>query len=964
MAPSPFTSRLRSAFENPLWRLFLPVFTTVLLLVMVAALSFNILSALRAFVNGESLWSKAQKEAIGELRRYAVDGDPARYLRFHARLAMPRGDRLARLAIDRGGADVRLAEAGFAAGGNHPDDIGGMIWLYRYFKWAPHISQAVYFWEQGDVLIARLALVGAAVDVARRQQPLQPAQMADTVAELDRLERAFGPVEEGFSNALGRASRLTLQLLWMAIVLVALGLLCMTGIFFARLMRQSQQSQRELAVSEERLRLGFQATNCGLWEWNIVTNDVFYSPWIYDLLEYEVRDTPLQDQHFIAMVHPEDRAAMLAAGRAHIVDRVPYDIEFRIRTFHGAYLWVRVRAEAVRDADGRALRMAGSIFDISNLKHAERSAFIAHALDAVTLAAIADAVIRTDLSGQVNYCNAVAEALLGMSAEHIRGQPLAAVCRVCDAGPAPQCVDLVGKVLAGETPLYENANLSLARPDGSLVAVDASTAAVRDQSGNSFGAVVILHDVSTEREHAAQLTYQARHDSLTGLMNRREFERQLGALLTLPAADKNRRALMYVDLDRLKIVNDSGGHAAGDHLIRQLGALLKQHLRAGDVLARLAGDEFGVILNDCSPEQAAMVAEALRQLIFDTRFAWEGKSYATGLSIGLVTQVDQFTSLDEIMKVADAACFMAKEKGRNRIHCYRTDDHDLSTRHREIEWVAKIGEALDCDRFCLYAQRIAPASADNVHDQHIEVLLRMVDADGVLIAPMSFIPAAERYNLMPQIDRWVIRRAFATLAESFSLGADPARVICAINLSGASLAAENFLDFILLQQDLHQIALSSICFEITETAAIANLPQAVEFIANLRVLGCRFSLDDFGSGMASFGYLKHLPVDFLKIDGSFVKDILNNPIDHAMVEAINQIGHVMGKKTIAEFVEDDAIFERLKVIGVDYAQGYGIGRPEPFHARLLADGLSLPVRMPRGSALAQGHAAALAHAGE
>ena len=937
----PLSLRVQSAFGSRLWRLFLPVFTTVLLLVLLAALSFNILSALRAFVNGESLWSKAQKEAVAELRHYALDGDEARYRRFLARLTVPQGDRNARLAIDRGGpADDALAIANFTAGGNHPDDISGMIWLYRYFKQAPHVAEAVYFWQQGDVLIARLTALGVSVHAIRWQPVLQAAQLGAFLAELDHLEKSFGAIEEGFSDALGQASRFTLALLLAAISLVATGLLCMTSILFSRLMRQSEQSRHELAVSEERFRLGFQATNCGLWDWNIVTNEVFYSPWIYDRLEYEDRNSVLTQQHFIESVHPDDRTAVLAAGRAHIVDRALYDVKFRLRTIHGAYFWVQVRAEAVRDASGRAVRMAGSIFDISSLQTAEREAFIAHELAAVTLAAIADAVIRTDPSGKVDYCNAVAEKLLGLDAAQICGQPFASVCKVVDDSKAASPVDLVGQVLSGRLPLYENANLCLVRPDASLLAVDASTAAVRDQSGNSYGAVVILHDVSAERQHAAQLTHQARHDALTGLVNRREFERQLAALLALPAIARCRCALMYLDLDQLKIVNDSGGHAAGDQLIRQLGALLRQNLRTGDVLARLGGDEFGIILNDCTAEQAATVAEALRKLIFETRFAWEGKSYATGLSIGLVTQVEQFEGLNEIMKVADAACFMAKEKGRNRVHCYRSDDHDLSLRHREIEWVAKINEALDCNRFCLHAQRIVPASADDCLDQHIELLLRMINVDGTLIAPMSFIPAAERYNLMPKIDRWVIAAAFATLAESIAAGADAARITCAINLSGASLADEAFLDFILARQRQHGISLSSICFEITETAAIANLPQAVDFIGSLRSLGCRFSLDDFGAGMASFGYLKHLPVDFLKIDGSFVKDMLNDPIDHAMVEAINQIGHVMGKKTIAEFVENSAIFDRLKSIGVDYAQGYGIGKPLPFDAQLLAPAVS------------------------
>ena len=930
----PMTAYIRSRFL----RLFAPVVFIVLLLVLLAAVSFNILSSLRAFVTAESLWSKAQKEAVASLHHYVDEADEASFRNFLVKVSVPQGDWAARLEMDRDSPDMAVVTAGFLAAGCHLEDIPGMAWLYRHFRHAPYIDSAVLNWIDGDELIRQLTVLGTQYHEARLKSDSSAAERGAIKRELDRLDAAFSPLETGFSSSLGSASRLTLRALSLAILLVAIGLLMVMGVVFRRLMRKSDKSERDLALSEERLRLGFEGTNCGLWDWNIVTNEVFYSPWIYRLLEYD-HVIAGSDKNFLEMVHPDDHESTMAAGRAHILYDIPYDIEYRIRTHTGKYLWVRSRAQAIRDEQGKAIRMAGSIFDISKLKVAEHGAFIDRELAQVTLAAIADAVIRVGMDGCINYCNAMAEQLLGQSFETIRNQSLMSACAASADLQETHRVDLVGSVLAGETAVYENANLYLARSDGRMIAVDASVAPMQDQGGHVFGAVVILHDVSSQREHAAQLAHQASRDELTGLLNRREFERQLGDLLAIDFAARGRHAIMYLDLDQLKIVNDRGGHAAGDQLIRQLGALLQQRVRKGDVLARLGGDEFGVILKDCGAENAARIAETMREMIFETRFIWEGRSFSTGISIGLITELEHFTSVSDLMKVADAACFIAKEKGRNRVHLYCADDYELSLRHREIEWFARIEDAFDQHRFCLHAQRIVPAASDDERKQHVEILLRMLDAEGNLIAPMSFIPAAERYNLMPKIDRWVIGTAFSILAGAFSLGVDRGGVTCAINISGASLEDELFFDFIVEQQRRTAVPFSAICFEITETAAISNLPKAAEFIIRLRSVGCSFSLDDFGAGMASFGYLKHLPVDFLKIDGSFVKDMMNNPIDFAMVESINHIGHVMHKKTIAEFVENDSIFCALQKMGVDYAQGFGIGKPEPFHAQYLLDNL-------------------------
>ena len=441
--------------------------------------------------------------------------------------------------------------------------------------------------------------------------------------------------------------------------------------------------------------------------------------------------------------------------------------------------------------------------------------------------------------------------------------------------------------------------------------------------------VTVLYDISAKRKHAQELVYQATHDELTDLYNRREFERYLNALLGPGTkSTETSHAVMFLDLDQFKVVNDTCGHAAGDELIRHVGATLKSGLRRGDILARLGGDEFGVVLPHCAITDATHVAENLREAVAGIRIPWFERMPATSVSIGLVAVGPTVCTAKEAMKAADIACYMAKEHGRNRVHVFRADDRDVSVANTQMEWVSRVKAALDHDRFCLYVQEIVPARAaparGGCDDSHIELLLRMTSAEGGVVLPGTFISAAERYNLMPAIDRWVIGAAFSALA----INAHPART-WSINLSGASLSDEQLFDYIVAQRRRYDIALSRICFEITETAAITNLQKAIVMMKRLRALGCRFALDDFGSGMSSFSYLKHLHVDYLKIDGSFIKGILDSKSDYAIVQSINEVAHATGKKTIAEFAESEAIIACLARIGVDYVQGYGVAIPRP-----------------------------------
>ena len=446
-----------------------------------------------------------------------------------------------------------------------------------------------------------------------------------------------------------------------------------------------------------------------------------------------------------------------------------------------------------------------------------------------------------------------------------------------------------------------------------------------DKHGTLVRSFGTLQDVTERKQIEEQLSYQASHDALTGLINRREFEKRAQRLLATTKQDKSEHALCFMDLDQFKIVNDTCGHAAGDEMLRQLGSMLTKTVRHRDTLARLGGDEFGVLMEHCALDDAERLATLLQKAIQDYKFIWQARVFKVGVSIGLVPITPVTRNLTELMKQADAACYMAKDKGRNRIHVYDTEDLEIALRHGEMQWATRINQALEEDLFCLYAQPIVPINSDV--SKHYELLIRMNDEDGQIIPPGAFLPAAERYNLINRIDRWMVEHAFEALQTH------PAFVkqihFVSINLSGQSLADESFLEYVIKQLQDKNIDGRKICFEITETAPISNFSKATMFISALKRLGCLFALDDFGSGLSSFAYLKNLSVDYLKIDGMFVQGIVDDPIDYAMVKSINEIGQVMGMKTIAEFVKNNVIKGMLSEIGVDYAQGYGIGKPRP-----------------------------------
>ncbi|MBD8574623.1 EAL domain-containing protein [Pseudomonas syringae] len=785
----------RPRFLGIVW----PFIAVALFQALLGCFSLYLMSAVRSYVGGESLWSKGQKDAIHSLDQYVLSRDESDWLRYREAMAIPEGDRLLREAMDRPEPDTAMARAGILQGGNHPRDADGIIWLYRYFRTVAPMQEAIGWWTLGDAYLIELDALAQDLHARMAQGEPGAGEVIAWRRRIDTLNTHTTAAAMAFSNALGAGSRQLLALLVGVNLITALSLI------------------------------------------------------------------------------------VLALWRTH-------------------------KLLALRRAVADALRL-----------EKERAQ--------ITLAAIGDGVISTDVHGAIVYMNPAAEKLTHWQGTQAGGMPLVALFHLLDESEHHDNSMLIEHICRGQ---YKSGSVHcrlIQRLDGSTVPV-ALTGSPIHTDGQVSGMVLVLRDLTQERQYVANLSWQAAHDPLTGLVNRSEFEYRLEQLLAHQGAS---HALLLLDLDQFKLINDGHGHAAGDQLLRHLCTVLPQGLREGDILARLGSDEFGILLHECSPQTAGEIAEGLRSMVEKLHFVWKGRAFMTTASIGMVLIDSLHQSLEDALRAADLACYMAKEKGRNRVQVYRPDDLELSLRSGEMAWIQRLHMALEEDRFCLYAQEIAPLEpeGEGLHRRHVEILLRLRDESGGMVMPDRFIPAAERFGLMSTLDRWVVRRVLGLIAQSLERqpdGAQPA--LCSINLSGSSIGDSAFLEYLKAQFRSHGVAPGMICFEITETAAIADLGRAIVFINELKALGCLFSLDDFCAGMSSFAYLKHLPVDFLKIDGSFVKDMLDNTVNRSMVEVINHIGHVMGKRTIAEYVETPLIEQVLREMGVDFAQGYLIGRPE------------------------------------
>lgn len=689
---------------------------------------------------------------------------------------------------------------------------------------------------------------------------------------------------------------------------------------------QRWRDQKELRDSRERLRLALSASGLGMWDWDLRTGELHVDQRYIRIFGGDPATFVPHIESVHQKLHPDDLRRSTQVVADHIRGKTPaYYVRTRIRAAHGGWHWVATYGQVTeRDPGGRAIRLSGTNQDIDDQVRAdeERERLMAHIQ--LLMDSTDEGICGLDESGLCTFVNRAATRMLGYSAADLLGRDfIGSVIQQEPMGGGPL---LTTAVRRGER--LTAGDQRFRRHDGSLLTVSCSVSPMVS-NGARAGAVLVFNDVTETRELTRRLARQAVQDSLTGLVNRRGFEERLREAVEDARTRDRQHALCYIDLDQFKLINDTCGHGAGDRLLQQLESVLRPELRDQDVLARLGGDEFGVLLVDCPLARAVNVAEGLRDRIQHFNYQWGGRKFAIGASIGVVPVTAQSADLTAVLVAADAACYVAKEAGRNRVHVSLPDDKHVLRHRGEMQWVSRIREALEEDRFQLVFEPMLDLRTPGRGVRHFEILTRMVDGRGAVIMPGSFIPAAERYQLMASVDLHILRSLLRFLGTLPGGVLRPETASFAVNLSGSSLGSPGMLES--MQQAIQQSGVppSSLSFEITETAAIANLDESVRWMKRLRELGCRFSLDDFGSGLSSYAYLRNLPVDYLKIDGSFIRRIEEDPLNLAIVNSINDIGHQIGLRTIAEHVENEAVLAKVRGVGVDFAQGYGIGRARP-----------------------------------
>jgi diguanylate cyclase len=707
----------------------------------------------------------------------------------------------------------------------------------------------------------------------------------------------------------------------------------------------SEQVDQRLALqrAQHRIALATGSAGIGLWERDLLTGVLQWDAQMHVVWDTGNQiDEPLNEV-WRGRVHPDDLPRLEQTLSDSVRDLNPFSIEFRAQDSQGRLRMLRSAGSVVQSgARGEARWLVGVSKDITRERQLMDDLAEQRERLQVTLQSIGDAVITTDAQGRVQWLNPVAERMTGWRSDEALGLPLEQVFRIVNEQTRVPCVNPVAVCLQEDKVVgLANHTLLISR-DGTEHGIEDSAAPIRHRDGRVLGVVLVFHDVTEQRRLSSEMTYRATHDGLTGLINRVEFEARLRRLLAKAQGEHQQaeHALMFIDLDQFKLVNDACGHAVGDQLLQQVARLLAETVRSRDTLARLGGDEFAVLLENCSAEQGQRVAQQICERMDDFRFVHEDQRFRIGTSIGLVPVDKRWASTAAILQAADTSCYAAKEAGRNRVHVWFDSDQAMQARQGEMQWASRIEQALDEDRFVFFAQRIDPVNAEPGQGLHAELLLRMVGTDGALVPPGAFLPATERFHLASRLDRWVMRHALAWMKSLPSL--DLLGQIN-INLSGQSVGDRAFHRIAVGKlTDAGPALCAKLCLEITETTAVTNLADAAAFIRQVQALGVKVALDDFGAGASSFGYLKSLPVNYLKIDGQFIRDLLTDPLDEAAVRSFVDVAKVVGVKTVAEFVDSPAVLDRLWEMGVDHAQGFLLHRPEPV-AALLASLPSPPI---------------------
>ncbi|MEO6281308.1 EAL domain-containing protein [Roseateles sp.] len=693
----------------------------------------------------------------------------------------------------------------------------------------------------------------------------------------------------------------------------------------------------ELERTLERLDLATHGGGIGVWELDLQRSRHGELTW--DDAMWRLHGEAPHGQRITAVawqrrVHPQDRRTALQSLRDARDGNPQFDGEWRVLWPDGSTHVLRGSGRLLRDASGQALRLSGVCWDVSEERELQQQLEEQHELLEVTLQSIADAVLTTDAHGRVTWLNPVAQRLTGWTAEEARGQPASRVFQARREDGVEPLPDPVQQCLASGLPTQLPPGTVLQGRDGEQRAVDDSVAPIRGKGGRVLGAVLVFRDVTQQRRQFDEIRWRASHDGLTGLVNRAEFGQRLARAFERASRDGSQHALLALDLDRFKLINDHCGHADGDEVLRQVAQCLEAGVRSRDTVARLGGDEFAAILENCSLEEALHVAQKLCDTLDQFRHVHGEQSFRIGASIGVAPLDGRWPNAEAALREADACCMIAKEQGRNRVQVWSPNDATLRAHQSEHRWATRLQQALDEERFELDLQRVLPAQGDE--DDGLlrgELLLRLRERDGSRVPPTAFMPAAERFHIAPRIDRWVLRQAVALLQRE----GPPQIASLSVNLSGLTLQDTVFhQEARALLLELGPERARALCLEITETAVITRLTDAARFITQMRALGARIALDDFGAGASSYSYLKALPVDVLKIDGQFIRSLMSDPLDQVAVRSFVDVARTLGLTTVAECVETPEVLLELVRLGVGEVQGFLLHRPEPIAGLLAA----------------------------
>jgi diguanylate cyclase (GGDEF)-like protein/PAS domain S-box-containing protein len=784
-------------------------------------------------------------------------------------------------------------------------DFTRLIWVNRAIEWISGYSK--------DELL-QMGPLGL-VDPAARE--LLQRRMEDRLERRDTTARRY-EVKILRKDGSARWTEATLS------TILYKGKLAGLGTVFD--VTERKLAERALRESEERLQLAQQAGEIAIWDWDLESDRIVFSPSARELLRLTSWDSA-PSREFFAQVHPQDQPRLQAALDATLVDDRDYFLEHRLLLPTGQTRWLAQRGRVVRGPSGRPVRLLGVALDITNRKLAEEALFQEKERAQVTLASIGDGVIRTDARGMIDFMNPAAERLSGWPIHEAYGKHIRDVFRVVEPETHAALLDPVSRCLAEGRYVEFPGERMLQPRTGQPIAVGDSASPIFNRQGRTVGAVLAFKDVTELRTMERERSFLSTHDPLTGLLNRRSFEADVARAVESAKGQKRAHVLLIAELDQYQLVLDTYGHFAADEALKQLADRLQSRLPAGAAVARIGTNEFAALLADHLVARGLEVAREFGDSLRKTPLLWQERPLELSAAIGVAAINGASADGAAALAAADAARFAARQKGGDRTHEYRPGDDAIAKRVGELQWVQEIRRALDDGRFRLFGQRIVPLQARVESEPMAEIFLRMLSDRGDTVPTAAFIAAAERYNLISNLDRWVVRHSLEMIAAATRESVRGTTF--AINLSGQSLGDEGFLDHVLEAVEVTKVDPRRVCFEITETAAIANLSMALRFISGLRGLGCRFVLDDFGAGFSSFAYLKNLPVDLLKIDASFTHQLPKDRIQRALVESILQIARVLGMRTIAEGIEDEETLEILRQIGVDYGQGFCLHRPSP-----------------------------------